>query len=88
MKCFVYIVRCANGRYYTGSAIDIERRILEHNSGKTPSLKNVLPVTLVFSQEFDRASIARKIEYLIKKKKSRAMIEKIIHEGQIKFVGP
>ena len=88
MKCSLYILKCANGRYYVGSAVQLTRRLEEHNAGKTKSLKNVLPVELAFCQEFDDESTARKIEYQLKQKKSRKIIERIIQERKIKFMGP
>ena len=88
MRCSLYILICANGRYYIGSSIDVAQRIKEHNSGKTKSLVNVLPVKLVFKQEFDDELTARRAEYALKQKKSRIVIEKIIQEGKIKFLGP
>jgi putative endonuclease len=87
MKCSLYILLCANGRYYIGSSIDVAQRIKEHNSGKTKSLVNVLPVKLVFKQEFDDELTARRAEYALKQKKSRIVIERIIQEGKIKFLG-
>ncbi len=30
-KYFVYIVRCADGTYYTGKTIDLPKRLLQHN---------------------------------------------------------
>ncbi|MFN8287592.1 MAG: GIY-YIG nuclease family protein [Chitinophagales bacterium] len=30
---FVYIVQCADGTYYTGVTNDLERRLVEHNTG-------------------------------------------------------
>ncbi len=51
---FVYIVRCNNGSYYTGITYDIQKRILEHNSGLTTSItKSRRPVELVYKEEFD-----------------------------------
>ena len=88
MRCSLYILICANGRYYIGSSIDVAQRIKEHNSGKTKSLVNVLPVKLVFKQEFDDELTARRAEYALKQKKSRIVIEKIIQEGKIRFLGP
>jgi putative endonuclease len=88
MKCSVYIALCANGRYYVGSSINVAQRLKEHNSGKTKSLTHVLPVKLVFSQEFDDEPTARRAEYVLKQKKSRVIIERIIQEGKIKFLGP
>ena len=31
---YVYILLCKNHQYYVGYTSDIERRIIEHNSGK------------------------------------------------------
>ncbi|MEL6975510.1 MAG: GIY-YIG nuclease family protein [Bacteroidota bacterium] len=30
----MYILKCSDDSYYTGSTIDIEKRIVEHNEGK------------------------------------------------------
>ncbi len=30
---WIYIVECADGFYYTGSTVDLERRLWEHNQG-------------------------------------------------------
>jgi putative endonuclease len=34
MKSFMYILRCADGSYYTGSTKMIDRRIDEHLKGE------------------------------------------------------
>lgn len=33
MKGFMYILLCSDGSYYTGSTIDLEKRIDEHQNG-------------------------------------------------------
>jgi len=33
MSCFVYILQCSNGHYYTGFTVDIHRRMREHWQG-------------------------------------------------------
>ena len=43
----VYILRCSNNGFYTGYTQNIERRILEHNSGKVHFTKNKRPVELI-----------------------------------------
>ncbi|MEP7219741.1 MAG: GIY-YIG nuclease family protein [Bacteroidota bacterium] len=54
---FVYILQSQkNNQYYIGSTANLLRRIAEHNSGKTKSLKYLLPVVLVFKQEFTKLS--------------------------------
>ncbi|WP_353779012.1 GYDIA family GHMP kinase [Winogradskyella sp. 3972H.M.0a.05] len=54
-KGFVYILKCSDGSYYTGSTIDIEKRLLEHQSGHGANhTKKRLPVTLVYLEEHQR----------------------------------
>ena len=79
----VYILRCKNGRFYIGSTNDIQRRLEEHQSGHTASLRALLPVELAFKQKYDTMKSARKIEYRLKKLKSRTIIERIVQEQKI-----
>ena len=54
---WMYILECADGSYYVGSTVEIERRLWEHNQGlgaKYTARRR--PVKLVFAAEF--ASIA------------------------------
>ncbi|MEO7372901.1 MAG: GIY-YIG nuclease family protein, partial [Terrimesophilobacter sp.] len=30
---YIYILECADGSYYTGSTVDLERRLWEHENG-------------------------------------------------------
>ena len=81
---FVYILQNEkNGRYYVGSTGDLNRRILEHNSGKTKSLKYLIPLKIVFKKEFNEKLKARQIEKKLKKLKSRKILEKIISEQKL-----
>ena len=64
---FVYIVRCADGTFYTGYTIDIEKRIKIHNAGKGAKYtKTRLPVKLVYHEIFENKSLAMKRKYQIK----------------------
>jgi len=87
IKNCVYILLCANNRYYTGSTEDLSNRLKEHTKGKVDATKNLLPVHLKFYQVFKDIKTARSVEYQIKKKKSRKIIEQIIKDKYIKFVG-
>jgi len=81
---YVYILRSLkNGRYYVGSTNDLEKRVMEHNAGKSKYTSFSLPFELVFSQVFDVLSIARKVEYKLKRLKSKKVIEEIIDVGVI-----
>ncbi|KKT56389.1 MAG: Excinuclease ABC subunit C [Candidatus Giovannonibacteria bacterium GW2011_GWC2_44_9] len=81
---FVYILQSEkNGRYYIGSTNDLELRLLEHNAGKTKSLRHLKPLKLVFKKEVDSLNDARKIEKKLKKLKNGNIIDKIVADGDI-----
>jgi putative endonuclease len=65
---FVYILRCADGSYYCGTARQgLELRVAEHNSGHYGGYTATRrPVTLVFSQWFERIVDAIAAERQIK----------------------
>ena len=55
MKGYMYILECSNGKYYTGSTIDLERRLKQHMEGKGANFtRKHLPVKLVYYEEFQR----------------------------------
>lgn len=84
---FVYIIKSTiNNTYYIGSTDNIERRLDEHNRGKSKYTRTLRPFVLMFKQEFATLSEARSVEYKIKKFKSRKIIEKIILEKRIRFM--
>jgi len=65
---FVYILRCADGSYYCGTARQgLERRIAEHDSGTLEGYTSTRrPVTLVYSEWFQRITDAIAAERQIK----------------------
>ena len=84
---WVYILQSlSNNRYYIGSTDNLDRRIQEHNRGKSKATKGIRPLKLVFSQKFPSLQQARKVEHQLKRLKSRVIIEKIIKEGIIRIV--
>lgn len=64
----VYIVRCADETYYTGIAVDVARRVAEHENSPRGAkyLKGRGPLTLVYSQSVGDRSTASRIEFRIK----------------------
>ena len=65
---YVYMVRCNDGKLYTGIATDIDRRFAEHQSGKGAKyLRGRGPLRLAFKEKIGRRSSALKMERLIKK---------------------
>lgn len=50
----MYILRCANGLFYTGSTINLKRRLLQHQHGRGANFtKKNLPVELVYWELYD-----------------------------------
>ncbi len=55
MKGFMYILRCSNGAYYTGSTVDLDLRLQQHQRGEGANFtRKHLPVELVYYEVFDR----------------------------------
>lgn len=49
----VYILKCSNGKYYTGSTYDINKRLTEHSSGHGSNFTaKYLPIKLVYLEQF------------------------------------
>ena len=78
MKGWMYILECSDGSYYTGSTIDLERRIKQHQNGEGSNhTKKRLPVRLLYTEEFSRIYDAFYREKQIQKwsrKKKEALI--------------
>ena len=55
MKGFVYVLKCSNGKYYTGSTTNLEKRLWQHQNGEGSNFtKAHLPVELVYVEKFER----------------------------------
>jgi len=66
----VYIVRCKDGKLYTGITTDIDRRLGEHNTGHGGRFTRFRrPVTLVYSKRTRSRSSALKGEAAIRRLK-------------------
>jgi len=86
MGAFVYMLKCADGSFYVGSATgeDSTKRIAEHESGAYPGYTFTRrPVTLVWSEHFVRITDAIAVERKIKgwsRAKKEALIKGDWHE--------
>lgn len=76
-RWYVYIVRCADGTLYTGVAVDVVRRVAEHNgmgaNGKRATrdigaryTRSRRPVKLAYHEPAANRAAACKREYRIK----------------------
>lgn len=65
---YAYILRCADGTFYTGWTIDLERRLAVHNAGRGAKYTRArLPVALVYREACDGKSAAMRRECAIKR---------------------
>jgi len=70
---FLYLIECLDGSIYTGIAIDVAARYVEHASGKGARYTRAHPpARLLASIEFTDRSSAAKAEYRIKQLKATA----------------
>ena len=77
---FTYILKCADGSYYTGWTTDLEKRVSKHNSGNGAKYTRCrLPVELVYYERYEDKSTAMKREYQIKQL-SRSQKEALINQ--------
>jgi predicted GIY-YIG superfamily endonuclease len=64
---FVYILKCADGSYYTGSTTNLERRMAQHQVGFFKGYTSTrLPVELVWCEDFPTEHAAFLCERQIK----------------------
>ena len=80
MEYFVYVLQSEiDGRLYKGQTSNIDKRIIEHNTGKTKSTKGFKPWKLVYLEIFDSRSEAVLREKYFKTGSGREFLkEKII----------
>ncbi|MDI6739000.1 MAG: GIY-YIG nuclease family protein [Candidatus Edwardsbacteria bacterium] len=79
MMPYIYILECRDGSYYTGSTIDLEKRLAQHQQGLGANYtKKRLPVKLVYCEEYRRVDNAfrreKQIQNWSKKKKTVLVI--------------
>lgn len=78
MKHWVYLLKCSDESYYTGSTTNLERRVAEHQSGLIEGYTQTRrPITLVWSAEFVTHDEAFQMERRIKGR-TRAKKEALI----------
>lgn len=68
MKYSVYIVECSDKTLYTGIALNVAKRVREHNEGNMGAkyTRSRLPVTLKHQEAFESRGEALSREYAIK----------------------
>lgn len=68
MDAFTYIIECADGTFYTGWTVNVEKRLQAHNAKKGAKYtKTRVPVRLVYVEKFSTKRFAQQREYAIKR---------------------
>ena len=82
MGYYCYILYSAKlDRYYVGHSENVDKRIIQHNSGDSAFTSKTEDWVIVYQQQFQTRKEARDRETEIKKKKSRKYIEWLISSG-------
>ncbi|MBI4722130.1 MAG: GIY-YIG nuclease family protein [Candidatus Stahlbacteria bacterium] len=78
---YVYVLWSSKlKKRYIGSCHDLEKRMKEHNRGKQKFTKSGTPWKLVYSEEFDNYSEARKREMFLKTGAGRKYLDNLTLE--------
>ncbi|HUS86900.1 MAG TPA: GIY-YIG nuclease family protein [Bacteroidales bacterium] len=76
---YVYVIKSRiDGRLYKGLTEDPERRLKEHNSGKTKSTRPYKPWKIIFTEEFENLKKARIREKYLKSGIGREFLKSIM----------
>jgi len=76
---YVYILYSKRlDRYYVGRTENIEKRLVDHNAGRSTYTRRGRPWELVYKEEFEEKAGAIDRETEIKRRKSRRYIEKLV----------
>ena len=79
---FVYILKSlTNDRLNTGSTNNLERRLYEHNLGKSKYTRLTKPFKLVYKEEYKTRVEAYKRELFFKTGKGRELLKILINQG-------
>ena len=74
---YVYVLRSLkNGRLYTGSTNDLQRRLQEHQRGKNRYTRHAGPFELMYKEEYSTRLDARQRELFLKSGQGRELLKK------------
>ena len=72
----VYILKCADGKPYTGCTENLHERLQRHHNGYVPVTKDCRPVTLITHIVFSNKYKAFEFEKYLKSGSGRAFLKK------------
>ena len=76
---FVYAIQSDNdNRIYVGMSVDPEKRLQEHNQGKTKSTKGFLPWRIIYQESLNSRSEARAREKYFKSGVGKEFLKSLV----------
>ena len=66
-----------DGTLYIGMTSDVERRLKQHNSGKTSSNRHSVPFEIIYTKPFESRADARKHEKHLKSGSGRESLKRL-----------
>jgi len=79
-KYFVYVIKLTNQKNYTGHTNNLERRIWEHQTGKSPYTRKFKFNKLLYHETCDSRAEAMKREKFLKSGKGREWLKQKLAE--------
>ena len=84
MKYFVYILKSLElDKIYVGISNEPDRRLKEHNSGKSIFTRKFMPWKIVYKEELDSRKLAREREKYFKSAAGRRRIKIILSNAPV-----
>lgn len=79
---FAYVLKSIEHEYfYKGHCQDLEKRLLQHNLGKTVSIKPFIPFKIIYFEKFQTEKEAIEREKYFKSAAGRKYLKKITNPG-------
>ena len=79
MSYFIYVLKSKkDGKFYTGCSENPERRLKEHNAGKTISLFKRRPLIIVYQEMYSEEIQAKRRERFLKTGQGRKFLKTVI----------
>ncbi|MFA6257435.1 MAG: GIY-YIG nuclease family protein [Candidatus Paceibacterota bacterium] len=80
MNYFLYILKSTVSlKSYVGITNNLNRRLAEHNSGKSFYTKRHCPWTMIYNEKYDSLKEARKREKYLKSASGRKFLKKLFN---------
>ncbi|OGZ66228.1 MAG: hypothetical protein A3C58_01605 [Candidatus Staskawiczbacteria bacterium RIFCSPHIGHO2_02_FULL_34_10] len=78
---YIYVTQSLkDNRTYVGYTNNLERRLIEHDSGQNKSTKKRIPFKLLFSEKFETSQKAKKRELYWKNGAGRRKLKKMFND--------